>query len=88
MFADRDHILFDYLESENGPSIYKLFTGFSGYVQADAKGVFNLLFADADKFTLNAPDLEPDGCVRTGMSGALLKFGCGPSRSMLYAAAS
>ncbi|HEX5661067.1 MAG TPA: transposase, partial [Polyangiales bacterium] len=66
MIADRDHILFDYLANENGPSIYKLFTGFSGHVQADAKSVFNLLFADADEFKRKAPDdLEHDGCVRT-----------------------
>jgi len=65
MVADRDHILFDYLPSENGPSIYKLFTGFNGHVQADAKSVFNLLFADAAELKLKAPDLEHDGCVRT-----------------------
>jgi hypothetical protein len=58
--------LFDYLENEKGPSIYKLFTGFNGYVQADAKSVFNLLFTGADEFKLKAPDdVEHDGCVRT-----------------------
>jgi transposase len=65
MIADRDHILFDYLASENGPSIYKLFVGFTGHVQADAKSVFNLLFADEEELRHKAPDLVHDGCVRT-----------------------
>jgi transposase len=42
--ADRDHILFDYLEHETSAAIYSRFRGFSGYVQADAKSVFNLLY--------------------------------------------
>ncbi len=64
MIADREHIVFDYLSNENGPSIYKLFTGFSGHVQADAKSVFNLLFADPAELKSKAPDLQHDGCVR------------------------
>ena len=65
MIADRDHILFEYLPSENGAAIHKSFKGFNGHVQADAKSVFNLLFADAAELKLKAPDLEHDGCVRT-----------------------
>jgi transposase len=45
--ADRDHVIFDYLERETSTAIYGRFAGFNGYVQADAKSVFNLLFADA-----------------------------------------
>ena len=37
MIADRDHIVFEYLEKENGRAIHKLFRGYSGYVQSDAK---------------------------------------------------
>lgn len=65
MIADRDHILFEYLDKEDGPSIYKRFSGFSGYVQADAKAVFNLLFADEAELKRKAPDVEHDGCERT-----------------------
>lgn len=65
MIADKDHILFEYLEKEDGPSIYKKFSGFSGYVQADAKAVFNLLFADAAELTRKSCDVEHDGCART-----------------------
>jgi len=64
MIADRDHILYEYLEKENGPAIYRRFRGFSGHVQADAKSVFNLLFADEEELARKAPDLEHDGCMR------------------------
>jgi transposase len=62
--ADRDHILFDYLEHETSAAIYSRFRGFSGYVQADAKSVFNLLFDDGAQLT--SPQLDPghDGCER------------------------
>lgn len=65
MLADRDHILYEYLEKENGKAIHQRFRGFSGYVQADAKAVFNLLFADEDELARKASDLEHDGCTRT-----------------------
>jgi hypothetical protein len=55
MLADRDHVLFEYLEKENGKTIHALFRGYSGYVQADAKSVFNLVFADAGELEKKAP---------------------------------
>ena len=64
MIADRDHILYEYLVKENGPAIYQRFRGFNGHVQADAKSVFNLLFADEEELALKAPGLEYDGCTR------------------------
>jgi len=64
MIADRDHILYEYLGSENGRAIYERFRGFEGHVQADAKSVFNLLFDDEQTLRLKAPDLEADGCNR------------------------
>jgi len=65
MVADRDHIVYEYLEKETGAAIYKGFRGFAGYVQADAKSVFNLLFDEEHELKQKAPDLEPDGCTRT-----------------------
>ena len=65
MIADRDHILFEYLEKENGPAIYERFRGFDGYVQADAKAVFNLLFDDAAELARKARDVAHDGCTRS-----------------------
>lgn len=64
MIADREHIVFEYLEKETGPAIYERFRGFEGYVQADAKAVFNLLFADAAELDRKAPDVEHDGRER------------------------
>jgi transposase len=64
MVADREHILFEYLDKENGKNIHHLFRGFEGYVQSDAKSVFNLLFADEDELARKAPDIEHDGCER------------------------
>lgn len=64
MIADRAHIIFEYLEKENGASIYERFRGFDGYVQADAKAVFNLLFADEAELKLKTCEVEHDGCER------------------------
>jgi transposase len=62
--ADRDHILFDYLERETSKGIYKQFHGYTGYVQADAKSVFNLLYADEATVRTSQHDVKPDGCQR------------------------
>jgi transposase len=62
--ADRDHIIFDYLERETSKAIYSCFRGYEGYVQADAKSVFNLLFADDASIRGSPHDVEPDGCDR------------------------
>jgi transposase len=42
--ADADHVFFEYLPRETSAAIGELFRGFSGYVQADAKSVYDLLF--------------------------------------------
>jgi transposase len=67
MIADRDHILYEYLEKENGKAIHALFRGFGGYVQSDAKSVFNLLFANEVELARKAPSVEHDGCERTSV---------------------
>jgi len=67
--ADADHIFFEYLERETSAKVSSAFRGFSGYVQADAKNVFDVLFCDAQEARRNHPDLEPDGCTR-------LEVGC------------
>jgi len=41
--ADRDHVFFEFLARETSATIGELFRGFSGYGQADAKSVYNLL---------------------------------------------
>jgi transposase len=62
--ADRDHILYDYLDKEDGRAVHARFRGFSGYVQADAKAVHNLLFADPAELQVKAREVEHDGCTR------------------------
>jgi transposase len=64
LVADREHILYEYLEKEDGRAIHALFRGFSGYLQADAKSVYHLLFAGSVELAQKAPDLEHDGCER------------------------
>jgi transposase len=42
--ADADHVFFEYTARETSAAVGKLFRGFSGYVLADAKSVYDLLF--------------------------------------------
>jgi transposase len=62
--ADADHIFFEYLERETSAKVSSAFFGFEGYVQADAKNVFDVLFCDAEEVRRNHPDIEPDDCTR------------------------
>jgi hypothetical protein len=50
--ADRDAVFFEYTEKETSAAVADLFRGFSGYVQADAKSVYDILFRE--------PDAAPD----------------------------
>jgi transposase len=63
--ADKDHILFEYLERETSANVSTAFFGFSGYVQADAKSVFDVLFGDVDTVRRRKDDVAADGCART-----------------------
>jgi transposase len=42
--ADRDHVFFEYTPQETSGAVAEMFRDFKGYVQADAKSVFNILF--------------------------------------------
>lgn len=42
--ADADHVFFEYVPRETSAAVGELFRGFTGYVQADAKSVYDLLF--------------------------------------------
>ena len=46
--ADRDHVFFEYTPKETSAAVGTLFEGFSGYVQADAKSVYDALFREPD----------------------------------------
>jgi transposase len=59
--ADRDHVFFEYTPKETSKAVAAMFEGYSGYVQADAKSVYDVLFRDPkDK----PPDDDDDGAVR------------------------
>jgi hypothetical protein len=59
--ADRDHVFFDYTEKETSRAVAAMFKGYSGYVQADAKSVYDVLFRPASE---KPPDEDDDGAVR------------------------
>jgi transposase len=46
--ADRDHVFFEYAPRETSAVVGEMFKGFKGYVQADAKNVFDVLFRPPD----------------------------------------
>jgi transposase len=48
MLADRDHVLFEYVPRETSAAVEEMFRGYSGYVQADAKSVYDVLFQKPD----------------------------------------
>lgn len=44
LIADKDHVFFEYTAKETSSVVSDMFRGFSGYVQADAKSVYDVLF--------------------------------------------
>ena len=64
--ADRDHVLFEYTAKEDSKAVMRIFRGFAGYVQADAKSVYDILFrAKNERPPDDHPDLAHDGAERT-----------------------
>lgn len=59
LLADRDHVFFDFTAKETSTQVRAMFRGFEGYVQADAKSVYDALFRDPDP-----DDPDDDGCLR------------------------
>mgnify|MGYP003339011718 CR=1 FL=1 len=64
VIADRDHVFFEYTPREDSKAVMRIFRGYAGYVQADAKSVFNILFRDPDEEPPDDPELAPDGAKR------------------------
>jgi transposase len=58
--ADRDHVFFEYTAKENSDAVRAMFKGYSGYVQADAKSVYDVLFREPD----DRPPDQDDGALR------------------------
>ena len=58
--ADRDHVFFEYTPKETSAAVGELFRGFAGYVQADAKSVYDALFRPPDQRPPPDDDAEAD----------------------------
>jgi hypothetical protein len=66
LVADRDHVLFEYTEKEDSKAVMRMFRGFAGYVQADAKSVYDILFRSKDERPpSDDPELAHDGAERS-----------------------
>lgn len=46
MLADADHVLFEYVPRETSDAVATLFKGYTGYIQADAKSTYDILFRE------------------------------------------
>jgi transposase len=47
--ADKDAIFFEYTPRETSAAVGEMFKGFSGYIQADAKSVYDALFVEPEE---------------------------------------
>ena len=55
--ADADHVFFEYTEKETSAAVSHMFRGFRGYVQADAKSVYDILYREPER----PPDAQAQG---------------------------
>ncbi len=63
--ADRDHVFFEYTARETSAAVGEMFKGFSGYVQADAKSVYDILFRPPPAAAPDGDDAAVAGAERT-----------------------
>jgi transposase len=61
LIADRDHIFFEYTAKETSVVVSEMFRGYSGYIQADAKSVYDVLFREPES---KSPEDEENPAVR------------------------
>jgi transposase len=59
--ADKDFAFFEYVPRETSAAVAELFKGFAGYIQADAKSVYDVLYPPA-----NAEAPGEDECLEVG----------------------
>jgi len=57
--ADADHVFFEYTPKETSAAVGEMFRGYTGYVQADAKSVYDFLYRPPDQRT-SPGDGDPD----------------------------
>jgi hypothetical protein len=61
--ADRDHIFFEYTPKETSAAVRAMFKGYSGYIQADAKSVYDVLYRDPDEKPPDGDDDDAGRCL-------------------------
>jgi transposase len=64
LLADLDHVFFEYVARETSEAVSRMFRGFTGYVQADAKSVYDVLFVLPAARLPFDDEAEPDLAVR------------------------
>jgi transposase len=65
--ADADHVLFDYSPVETSEVVSKLFEGYAGFVQADAKSVFDVLYrSPKERDRVDDDRADPAACREVG----------------------
>ncbi len=64
VIADRDHVWFEYTPRETSKAVHSMFRGFSGYVQSDAKSVYDVLFRDLEAEPPDDDEIVPDRATR------------------------
>ena len=62
LLADRDHVLFEYVPRETSAAVATMFRGYSGYVQADAKSVYDILFRESESGDEDGQGADEVGC--------------------------
>jgi hypothetical protein len=65
--ADGDHVFFEYAAKETSAAVGEMFRGFTGYIQADAKSVYDFIFRPPDQnLRCLDDDADPAGCTEVG----------------------
>lgn len=58
LIADKDHIFFEYTPKETSPVVSEMFRGYSGFIQADAKSVYDVLFRAPEQMSSEDEDCQ------------------------------
>ena len=76
--ADADHVFFEFTPEETSEVVDRMFAGYTGFVQADAKSVFDVLFRvveDRDRPLVEQEPRRKTACTEVGCwSHARTKF--------------
>lgn len=60
LVADKDHVFFEYTRKETSAVVEEMFREYSGYIQADAKSIYDVLFREPEEEV--PPDRQEVGC--------------------------